>query len=343
MSTVFVFAPGAGHTKPGHPESIDRAAAVHQHLEQAGVLAHMLALPPVAATTKQLTRAHSLSLVEGVRQVSLRGGGMVDADTYTTSATFDAARLAAGGCCTAVDAIMSGEATNGLAVVRPPGHHAERSHVGGFCLFNNVAVAARQAQAVHGVGRVMIVDFDVHHGNGTQEIFYEDPSVLFFSTHLYHPFFYPGTGSMQQIGAGPGQGTTVNVPLPAGVGDSGYDRVFGELIDPKGASFRPELILVSAGFDAHWADPLAMAGLSLTGYAAIVRRLLAMAAEWCQGRILFVLEGGYYLEALAGGVLNLAYALLGRNEVDDPLGPAPNGETDVTDLLAALRRLHLPN
>jgi acetoin utilization deacetylase AcuC-like enzyme len=343
MTTAFVFAPGAGHNQPGHPENADRAAAVYHYLEAAGLLDSMLQLPPAAATTKQLTRAHALSLVEGVRQVSLRGGGMVDADTYTTPASFDAARLAAGACCAAVDAILTGAADNGLAIVRPPGHHAEREHVGGFCLFNNIAVAARQAQAAHGVERVMIVDFDVHHGNGTQEIFYSDPSVLFVSTHLYHPYFYPGTGSLTQTGAGAGRGMTINIPLPPDVGDSGYERIFREIIWRCGSRYAPDLLLVSAGYDAHWADPLARANLSLTGYAMITRQLMAMAEAWCGGRILFALEGGYYQEALADGVLNTALALLGQDEIRDPLGLGPEPESDVTELLDALKRLHLPS
>jgi acetoin utilization deacetylase AcuC-like enzyme len=210
--------------------------------------------------------------------------------------------------------------------------------VSGFCLFNNVAAAARQAQAVHGAKRILILDFDVHHGNGTQDIFYEDDSVLFMSLHLFVPYaFYPGTGAMYESGTDEGLGYTVNVPLPPRVGDVGYSRIFTEVIGPKATQFKPDFILVSAGFDAHWQDPLAMGGLSLAGYAQIGRALTEMANELCSGRILFVLEGGYQLNALAYGVLNTVYALIGRDDVQDPLGPMPQPEQDVTELLHQLK------
>jgi len=187
------------------------------------------------------------------------------------------------------------------------------------------------------------VDFDVHHGNGTQHIFYNDQSVLFSSIHLYMPqFFYPGIGSFGEMGQGKGNGYTVNVPLPPRVGDVGYGRILTELIRPKALDFAPDLILVSAGFDAHWQDPLASAGLSLTGYARMARILVELAAEVCNGRILFVLEGGYNQDVLAYGILNVIYALLGRDELYDPLGPLPVPEPDVTDILRQLKRRHLP-
>jgi acetoin utilization deacetylase AcuC-like enzyme len=239
--------------------------------------------------------------------------------------------------------IVGGKASNGLALVRPPGHHAEHDRVGGFCLFNNIAVAARQAQAVHGLKRVLIVDYDVHHGNGTQDIFYGDDSVLFASMHIYYPFFYPGTGAAREVGRGAGRGTTVNVPFPPLVGDEGYGRAFAEVIAPCARRFQPQLILVSAGFDAHWRDPLARAGLSLTGYARLTQALLELAEELCAGRILFVLEGGYLLEALHYGILNVLYALLGRDQIVDPLGSMARPEQNVTHLLGALKELHLLN
>jgi acetoin utilization deacetylase AcuC-like enzyme len=292
---------------------------------------------------EQLRRVHRPALIERIRQISAAGGGFLGVDTYLTPTSYEAATLAAGSCCAAVDEVMTGVAGNGLVVARPPGHHAESGHTSGFCLFNNVAMAARQAQAEHGAGRVAIVDFDVHHGNGTQEIFYEDDTVLFISTHLYGPYFYPGTGAMGEVGHGRGRGYTLNVPLPARVGDTGYEQLFDQVIGPKVAAFKPDLLLVSAGFDAHWADPLASAGLSLTGYAAMCRRLLQMADDLCQGRILFILEGGYLLDALAYGVLNLVHSLRGRDRVLDPLGPLPQVETGVTNILLQLRQLHLLN
>lgn len=342
MTTLLVHTPAQAHTQQGHPESHLRMERLLPTLDQFGVLGDLTAVSPPHATTDQLRYAHLPALVEKVRQTSQRGGGLLDhGDTYATAQSYDLARLAVGGCCEAVSQIVTGQAQNGIALVRPPGHHAEFATISGFCLFNNVAIAARHAQRVHGVRRVAIVDFDVHHGNGTQDIFYEDSSVLFVSTHLYMPrLFYPGSGAAQEVGAGFGQGYTLNVPFGPNVGDVGYGRTFKELIGPKLAAFQPELLLVSAGYDAHWQDPLAWAGLSLTGYAQIVRQLVEMAERLCNGRLLIVLEGGYHLEALTFGVLNTVYALLGRDQIEDPLGPMVEAEQDVSHLLAHLRQRH---
>lgn len=342
MSTVIVFSPAIEHTKRDHPEGSHRLADLLPFLDMQKVLADLRPLPPRLASLTDLRRVHTEGLIEHVRRVAERGGGLLDhGDTYATTASYDLARLAVGGCLTAVDAIMRGQATNGFALVRPPGHHAESSTISGFCLFNNVAAAARYAQAEYGVERVLIVDFDVHHGNGTQDIFFQDESVLFVSTHLFMPrMFYPGTGGVNEIGVGSGRGFTLNVPLLPYVGDEGYGRLFRDVVWPKAKAFDPQLILVSAGFDAHWQDPLAMAGLSLRGYAQLVRTLVEMANGLCHGRILFVLEGGYQVDALSYGILNTIYALLGRDMWQDPLGPMPQPETDVTDLLVSLRERH---
>ena len=342
MTTLLTFAPAYGHTKFQHPESSQRTAALWRSLERSGLLSQVRQLEPVAATVDQLRRVHTPQLIEYVHQVSLRGGGLLDhGDTYVTAQSFELAQLAAGGCCAAVDAIMTGAADNGFALIRPPGHHAETDRVSGFCLFNNAAAAARQAQVVHGAKRVAIVDYDVHHGNGTQDIFYEDDSVLFVSVHLYAPYFYPGIGGMHEIGVGRGQGYTLNVPLPPYVGDRGYRRVFDELIGPRLESFQPDLLIVSAGFDAHWDDPLASAGLSLRGYADITRKLIGYAGALCGGRVLFVLEGGYHLDVLTTGVGNVLHALLGHDTVHDPFGRMPQEEQDVSDLLARLKAQYL--
>ncbi|NJN54403.1 MAG: histone deacetylase [Anaerolineae bacterium] len=332
-----------GHAKEGHPESSHRLAGLLPFLEERGVLADLRPLLPRAATLTDLRRVHADGLLEQVRRVAERGGGLLDqGDTYATAVSYDLARLAAGGCLTAVDEIITGQAANGFALVRPPGHHAEHGSISGFCLFNNVAVAARYAQEVHGVQRVLIVDFDVHHGNGTQDIFFQDDSVFFVSTHLFMPrMFYPGTGGLSETGIGAGRGFTLNVPLMPYVGDEGYGRLFQEVIWPKAKEFAPELILVSAGFDAHWQDPLAMAGLSLRGYAQMSQVLVEMANVLCDGRILFVLEGGYQISALSYGILNTFYALLGQDKMQDPLGAMPQPETDVTDLLVKLKTRHL--
>ena len=341
MSSIIVFAPGMAHNKWNHPESYERLRGVMDLFEREGVGGLFRPVQPQLATIEQVQRVHAPKLVELIRRAVQGGGGNLDADTYLTPESYDLALLAVGGCCLAADEIVSGRATNGLALVRPPGHHATFQRFGGFCLFNNVAATARHVQAVHGLKRVAIVDFDVHHGNGTQDIFYEDDSVLFISLHLFSPFFYPGTGKWDEIGVGPGRGYTLNIPFPPEVGDQGYNQAFDQLIWPKLKLFRPELILVSAGFDAHWQDPLAQAALSLTGYAALGRQLLETATQLCQGRILFVLEGGYHLQALHNGLLNLAWMLTGRDTLHDPLGPAPLPEKPITQLLDHLKRLHL--
>ncbi len=343
MSTIFVYAPALGHTKEGHPEGWYRLAELRPFLEKNNILADVTQLEPCHASVTEIGRVHSPGVIEHVRRVSQQGGGVLDSgDTYATAVSYDCARLAVGGCLTAVSAIMSGSAQNGFALVRPPGHHAEADNISGFCLFNNVAAAARHAQVEHGAERVLIVDFDVHHGNGTQDIFFQDSSVLFVSAHLYMPhMFYPGTGGLAETGMDLGQGFTLNVPLSPYVGDAGYGRLFAEVILPKAKAFAPDLILVSAGFDAHWQDPLAMAGLSLTGYAHLARSLVELAAELCDGRILFVLEGGYKVDALAYGILNVFYALLGQDQIQDPLGGMPQSETDVTELLHHLKTRHL--
>lgn len=342
MTTLLTYAPAPSHTRAHHPESHRRMLSLLPALERAGILDQVEHLSPIPATVEQLRRAHTPEMIEYTRQVSLRGGGLLDrGDTYATPDSFDAACLAAGASCALVDRLMTGAANNGFALIRPPGHHAETDRVSGFCLFNNVAVAARQAQAVHGAERVAIIDFDVHHGNGTQDIFYHDPSVHFSSVHLFAPYFYPGIGDEDETGTGAGVGFTLNVPLPPGVGDTGYTRAFTELVIPAIERFQPELLLVSAGFDAHWLDPLATAGLSLTGYARLTRLLIATADRVCGGRIGFILEGGYHLDVLTNGVVNVFQALLGRVTVSDPYGLMAEREQPIDELLARLRRRHL--
>lgn len=342
MTPILFFAPAAAHTRDGHPESHLRLAGLLPFLEEQGALRGVERGQPLPVGVRQLTRAHALGLVEWVRQISGQGGGLLDADTYATAASYELALAAAGHACAAVDAVLTGQSSRALVLARPPGHHATRYRPGGFCLFNNIAVAARHAQAEHGAQRLFVVDYDVHHGNGTQDIFYEDPDVLFASVHLYHPFFYPGTGGLEEIGKGRGRGANLNVPFPRRVGDEGYRQAFTRLLLPVARAFAPDLILVSVGFDAHWQDPLASAGLSLTGYDRLARLLLDLADELTGGRVVFVLEGGYHLPALHVGVLNLLRALCGEERVEDPLGPLPGREEPVEELLTRLQRLHLP-
>lgn len=339
MTTAYCYDPfNLRHHLPGHPENRERLRGTWELLQADGILTSLAETPSVPASDEQLLRVHSRRHLSTVALAAQRNAHL-DADTYVGSDSEQAARLAAGGLCNVVDAVLGGQAANGFALVRPPGHHATPERAMGFCLYNNVAIAARAAQAEHGVERVLLVDFDVHHGNGTQDAFYEDGSVLFFSTHQYP--YYPGTGHWRETGRGAGAGATVNVPFPAGVGDAGYAAAFEEVLAPLARRFQPQLILVSAGYDAHWNDPLASMQLSIDGYATLVSRLLALADELCQGRIVCVLEGGYHLEVLAHAVLTTLRQLAGRDDpISDPLGPCPWGERDASALLAQVRQVH---
>ncbi|GAI04383.1 unnamed protein product, partial [marine sediment metagenome] len=216
----------------------------------------LVPLTPRAASLEELSTVHSMGFISYIQAFAERGGGWLDADTVVSPASYDAALYAAGGAIKAVDGVLSGEVESAFALVRPPGHHALRWEAMGFCLFNNIAIAAKHALNSYRLERILIVDFDVHHGNGTQDAFYHDPSVLYFSAHQYP--FYPGSGHFDETGAGPGEGYTVNVPLPAWCGDSEYLRVFEEILAPVARRFSPQLILVSAGYDAHWSDHISL-------------------------------------------------------------------------------------
>jgi acetoin utilization deacetylase AcuC-like enzyme len=339
MTTSYCYDPfNLRHHLSGHPENRARLAGTWELLHADGILADLLATPCTPASDEQLLRVHSRRHLSTVAQAAQRNAHL-DSDTYVGSDSEQAARLAAGGLCNVVGAVLGGQASNGFALVRPPGHHATPERGMGFCLYNNVAIAARAAQAEHGLERVLVVDFDVHHGNGTQDAFYEDGSVLFFSTHQ-HPY-YPGTGHWREMGRGAGGGATVNVPFPAGVGDAGYAAAFDSILTPAARRFQPQLILVSAGYDAHWNDPLASMQLTIPGYAALVARLLGLAGELCAGRMVCALEGGYHLEVLAHAVRNTLRQLSGQSQrIDDPLGPSPWEERDASALLAQVRQIH---
>jgi acetoin utilization deacetylase AcuC-like enzyme len=327
------------HDLPGHPESRVRLERVMVSLADTGLLARMTPIRPLPVDLALLQAVHAPAYVATVRQISARGGGFLDSDTYLGPRSYDAALVAGGGVVDLVRAVISGRAANGIALVRPPGHHATSARGMGFCLFNNIAVAARVALDELGLARVLIVDWDVHHGNGTQEIFYNSSQVFFFSTHQYP--HYPGTGGWNETGAGPGLGHTANVPLPAGVGDAGFRSIFTEILEPLVERFRPELMLVSAGYDAHWNDPLAGLRLSLDGYWDMARSVVAMANRMCGGRLVVTLEGGYDLDVLACGVANTCRALLGdAGPEPDLLGPSPWPERPVDDVLRSARRVY---
>lgn len=340
MTTLYVTHPRyVEHVLPGHPENPRRIQAIWRELESSGLAARMQQMTPGAASDAQILAVHDRPYLEALREIEQGVSTvMFDFDTYALPVSPEIARLSAGGVVQAVDEVLNGNARNGLAITRPPGHHAVASRGMGFCLLGNIAIAAAFARDTHKLGRVLIVDYDVHHGNGTQEMFYEDDRVLFVSTHQFP--YYPGSGRMDEIGKGRGRGHTVNIPLPAGCGDKRYAQVYAEIVWPVAERFQPQFILVSAGFDAHWIDPLASMTLSLPGYAHLSRELLRMADTFCEGRIVFVLEGGYDLTALAHGVRNIAHALLGDDVVSDPLGTQGRNEPDIVQLLQRIRKTH---
>lgn len=328
------------HDFQGHPENAARLKAIEAALDRSGLKERLIQLSPKPATTEQITAVHTSEYVEALERSMMQAPGYVDmAPTYIVPESFDTAVLAAGGAIRAVDAVLDGEANAAFALIRPPGHHAVPDGAMGFCLFNNIAIAARHAQT-RGIARVLIVDFDVHHGNGTQDAFYADPSVFFISIHQYGPGFYPGTGRADETGIGAGKGFTLNVPLPAGAGDAAFEQIANEIIAPAADRFAPNILLISAGFDAHWADPLASLQLSHTGYGKLMRALVALAAKHCDGKIVLALEGGYNPGALADGVLTVLRVLLGDKTLPDLIGPAPLKEPDVQAILRRVKDIH---
>ncbi len=285
----------------GHPESPNRLRAIMQQLEQSGTMAQLTRIEPRMAEDEWITQVHTAAYLASLKQHAPASGRVsLDPDTSMSPGSLTAAYLAAGGALAGVDAMMANQVDHVFCAVRPPGHHAEANRAMGFCLLNNVAIAARYAQKMHGLSRVLIVDWDVHHGNGTQHCFEDDPSVLFFSTHQFP--HYPGTGRESERGRGAGEGATINVPMEAGEGDDEYRTIFHQVLVPAAEQFKPELVIISAGFDAHKDDPLASMGLTESGYAELTGIVAGIAKRYAQGRILSSLEGGYNLTALAASV-----------------------------------------
>ncbi|MGH2461794.1 MAG: histone deacetylase family protein [Chloroflexota bacterium] len=326
------------HETGHHPEQPARLAAIWDALQAAPLPSRVSWLTPPPATVPQLLRVHQEKLVDDVRALAARGGGMIDLDTIVSRRSYEAALLAAGGAIQAVRATWERPGRRAFALVRPPGHHATPETAMGFCLFNNLAIAARAALDELGARRVAIVDFDVHHGNGTQAAFLDDPRVLFCSLHQFP--LYPGSGQAEEIGDGAGKGFTANLPLPPGCGDLVYRAAFERVVEPLLRRFQPEIILVSAGFDAHWADPLAEMRVSTGGFVEMAQTIARLADELCAGRLALTLEGGYDLNALASSVVAVVMALAGETAAD-VLGPPPGGVLENVDaILGRVCQIH---
>jgi acetoin utilization deacetylase AcuC-like enzyme len=308
----------AGRSHPERPQRAEAMIDMAEHLGRAGILA----LSPREATPEELALCHDPAYIAAVERTAAIARYDFDPDTHTSPESYKTAVLAAGGVLTAVEAVIDGAADNAFAIVRPPGHHALARRAMGFCLFNNVAIAARYLVERRGLERVAVVDWDVHHGNGIQDIFYDSPAVLYFSTHQFP--FYPGTGALDEVGVGAGAGFTVNAPMPATFGDHEYLRVFDEVLAPILRQYRPEFILISSGFDAHFRDPLGGMRVTDAGFAAMARRVKRLAAECCGGRMVAALEGGYDLKALTDSG-RMVIEEFGR-EADEPDPPAGDGE-----------------
>ena len=318
-----------------HPERPERIQAL---LNLAGALDKQMfeLASPRAATRADVESTHGADHVRLVESTSKHNRYALDGDTITCRDSFGVALLAVGGFLTLLDAIASKQSSNGFALVRPPGHHALRDHAMGFCLFNTMAIGAEYLKRVYGAKKILIMDWDVHHGNGTQAAFYDDPTVLFISTHQFP--FYPGSGAVNETGVGAGEGFTLNIPLPAGCTDAEYLQVFQDIVVPAAEKFQPDWILVSAGFDPHRRDPLGGMNVTEEGFGAMARLLLALANRFADGRIAFLLEGGYDLAGLRDSVAAVLAAM--QAQVPPPAGHLPLAESRIEPVIRRILQVH---
>jgi acetoin utilization deacetylase AcuC-like enzyme len=331
MTTAYTWLPAPNHEYEDHPERPGRLSELEANLDSFG--AQKLAAAP--ATRDEIARVHAPRMIETVEAACKIGGGIIDyAPTFVTSSSFDDALLASGGTLGCVRAVWAGAASDGFAIVRPPGHHAEPNRAMGFCLFNNIAVAARDLLE-RGAARILVVDYDAHHGNGTQAAFWNDERLAYLSTHQWG--IYPGTGRMDE--APHAKGRIVNVPLPAYAGDACFKQISEKVIAPMARSFRPDMILVSAGFDSHWDDPLTMLGLSSAGFYSISKRLVELAGEICKGKIVFALEGGYSPRNVMNGASAVFAALTGK-PFAGPADKSPHREPDIERMIESICAWH---
>jgi acetoin utilization deacetylase AcuC-like enzyme len=339
MKTVYTFVSSPGHVFPDHPERPERLDVLEPKLKS--FKAERAETKP--ATREEIAYVHNPKLVSALEKVCKeQAPGIIDyAPTYVTRSSFEDALLAAGGVMTCARAVLDENAKNAFAIVRPPGHHAEPNRAMGFCIFNNVAIAARDALVRTGsrpsLQRVAIIDYDAHHGNGTQAAFLGDERVAFLSAHQYQPGFYPGTGWIDD--APHAKKRIVNVPLPARAGDYVYEQVAERIFVPFVKSFKPQMIFISVGFDAHWSDPITMLGLSTAGYLMLAKKVMALAEEYCEGKIVFVLEGGYDPVNVANGAEAVFVAATGEGELETS-DPNPHKEPDCEARIEEVRKWH---
>ena len=297
-----------------HPESPERLSAIYAMLDEQDMAGKFTLVPVRRAEPEELLWIHNPEYIDTLTATAGDESTYLDPDTQTSAGSYEAALLAAGGLCQAIEMVMRGELQNAFALVRPPGHHAERDRAMGFCLFNNVAIGARFAQEKLNLKRILIADWDLHHGNGTQHAFEDDPSILYFSAHQFP--YYPGTGDFDEVGHDKGRGYTVNVPMRAGSGDQEFTRVFESILKPIALEFKPELVLVSAGFDCHSDDPLGGMRISNKGFGVLTRQVMEVARQCCQGRLVLTLEGGYNIQRQKEAVKVVLQEMSGSSESD---------------------------
>jgi len=341
MTAGFVYDPiYLKHDTGTHVENASRLEAIVSHLEKTGLKKRLTTIKPRPASVEELSLIHSKEYISNIQESAKSGGGWLDPDTIMSSHSYEAALYAAGGVIRAAELVLAREVDSAFALVRPPGHHATAKQAMGFCLFNNIAIATKYALTKHKLERIGIIDFDVHHGNGTQEAFYDNPRVLYISTHQ-HPLF-PGTGRVEETGTGEAKGTTINIPLPIGCGDDEYLQAFEQIVIPATRRYKPRFILVSAGYDNHWADGLAHMQVSVTGFARMMRIIKGLADELCDGRLVLTLEGGYSLPALASSIKATFDVLLGNPNIEDPLGQSPYKfeAPNIAPLIKSIKEIH---
>lgn len=336
MKTVYTFVPSPNHLYPDHPERPARLDVLQTRLKS--IDAELIETQP--ATREEIAYAHNSKLVSAIERVCREEApGIIDyAPTYVTPSSFEDARLAAGGVISCVRAVIDGDTKNAFAIVRPPGHHAEPDRAMGFCIFNNAAIGARYALE-RGMERVMVIDYDAHHGNGTQAVIFNDERVAFLSAHQWGKLFYPGTGWIED--APHAKKRIVNVPLPAYAGDQVYEQVADQIFLPFVQSFQPQMILISAGFDAHWNDPITSLGLSTAGYLMLAKKVTLLAEQFCDGKLVFVLEGGYDPVNVANGAEATFIAATGKGESGAAWrDPNPHPEPDCAARIEEVRKWH---